>query len=604
MRGPVPPPAWASDGPHSVAAPALRAAENTRPRVDFHPIAAGYGHSLAVAPDGTVWAWGWNKYGQLGDGTTEDSITPVKVRGLAGIAAVAASYGHSLALGADGAAWFWGGTGGYGLPVEVHLTPLRINGLTDVAAIAAGHEEHLILKRDGTVWVLCSSVTSPLEPCQVTGLRDVVAIAVGGAHDYDYDRGVAATADGSIWQWVWQYGVYDSLRRTAPTLVARLPGVVAVGAGAHMIMALHRDGTLRHWPQDALPDVTGLSDVAAIATALDQVLALKGNGEVWGVGCSGCVWPDEEGRLLYFNTYGSVPAPVTGLTGVTAIATSYSHGLALKEDGTVWAWGENWFGQLGDGTRTKRLVPAQVPGVSAVRSFPVIDEVVNAASLRPGAIAPGELVSVLGQEIGPVGGMSNVPTTGGFLEGALAQTRVLFDGMAAPMFFAGARQANAAVPYALVGRRSTEIQVEYRGVKSNPLSVSVTDSAPGIFSSDFTGSGQGVILNENGSLNASSNPARRGSIITLFATGEGQTSPPGVDGKVITDQPPKPLLPVSVQIGEQEAQVLEAGCAPGLAGVLLVKARVPASAAPGPAVPITLVVGTARSQTVVTVAVQ
>jgi len=213
----------------------------------------------------------------------------------------------------------------------------------------------------------------------------------------------------------------------------------------------------------------------------------------------------------------------------------------------------------------------------------VVNAVVNAASFRTGPVAPGELVTIFGKEMGSAAGV---------FENTLGQTRVLFDGVAAPVLFARTDQVTAVAPYALAGRRSAEVQVEYRGATSSPQTLAVAESAPGLFTASATGSGQGAILNEDGSLNSPSKPARRGSLLTLFATGEGQAPSPG------------PLPPITVLIGGQEAPVYEAGCTPGLAGVLGVRAWVPGPIAPGPAVPITLLVGEARSQAGVTVAVE
>jgi len=160
--------------------------------------------------------------------------------------------------------------------------------------------------------------------------------------------------------------------------------------------------------------------------------------------------------------------------------------------------------------------------------------------------------------------------------------------VAAPILFARAEQVTVVTPYALAGRRSTEVQVEYRGVKSSPQTLAVAESAPGIFTAGSTGVGQGAILNEDGSLNSASKPARRGSLLALLATGGGQTSPPGVDGKVAAALWPRPVLRVAVEIGGQAAEVLQAGGAAGLvAGVLQVYARIPAAVVPGAAVPIT-----------------
>ena len=111
---------------------------------------------LAVKKDGTVWAWGDNYFGQLGDGTTQRRDTPVKVSGLAGVAAVAAGSGHSLAVKKDGTVWAWGsnvsGELGDGT-TQNRRTPVPVSGLTDVVAVAAGYHHSLALKSDGSVWM-------------------------------------------------------------------------------------------------------------------------------------------------------------------------------------------------------------------------------------------------------------------------------------------------------------------------------------------------------------------------------------------------------------------------------------------------------------------
>jgi trimeric autotransporter adhesin len=221
-----------------------------------------------------------------------------------------------------------------------------------------------------------------------------------------------------------------------------------------------------------------------------------------------------------------------------------------------------------------------------------------------GPIAPGEVVSIFGNGIGPPDGLSARPNGAGVFESTLGQTRILFDGVAAPLLFTRIDMVNAVVPYALAAKRNTEVQIEYQGVKSVAQTLPIAESEPGIFSVGSNGSAQGVILNEDLSWNSISNPARIGSIVTLFATGEGQTSPPGVDGKVAGDSTARPVLKVSVEIGGQQGQVVGANCAPGfVAGVLQVRARIPETVLPGPAVPITLVVGQAPSQEGVTMAV-
>jgi hypothetical protein len=119
-------------------------------------IAAGYYHTLALKKDGTVWAWGENAYGELGNGTNTDSNLPVQVSGLSGVTAIAGGEYHSLALKSDGTVWAWGDNSYAALGIKPYLpfsdVPVQVSGLTDVLAIAAGSNHSLALKKDGTVW--------------------------------------------------------------------------------------------------------------------------------------------------------------------------------------------------------------------------------------------------------------------------------------------------------------------------------------------------------------------------------------------------------------------------------------------------------------------
>lgn len=232
--------------------------------------------------------------------------------------------------------------------------------------------------------------------------------------------------------------------------------------------------------------------------------------------------------------------------------------------------------------------------------------VVNAASYVGGAVAPGEIVTLFGSAIGPPQFAPAQLNAAGLVSTSLAGTQVLFDNTAAPLLYVSANQASAIVPYSLYGQTATQIQVDYRGARSNPVTVLVAAAVPGIFTLDFSGRGPGAIRNEDMSVNSPENPARRGSVVMIFATGEGQTRPPGVDGKIITDVLYRPLLDVSVLIGGVPAQHVEyAGSAPtAVAGFLQVNARIPDEVAPGKAVPVVLKVGNAQSQPGVTMAIE
>jgi uncharacterized protein (TIGR03437 family) len=225
------------------------------------------------------------------------------------------------------------------------------------------------------------------------------------------------------------------------------------------------------------------------------------------------------------------------------------------------------------------------------------DCVVNAASLEGGGVAPGEIVTIFGRAFGPPESAPLHLTEG---PRRLADTRVFFNGIGAPLLHVSETQINTIVPYALGEGSSVEVQVEYNGALSNAVTVPLLPARPGVFTLDGSGFGQGAILNEDGSMNSPANPAERGSVITIYATGEGLTEPVAVDGLVLSDAPPRPRLPVSVwfELGPGrgdfglEAQVLYAGGSPRpVNGLLQSNARVPQDAETGDAVPFILSVG-------------
>jgi uncharacterized protein (TIGR03437 family) len=230
--------------------------------------------------------------------------------------------------------------------------------------------------------------------------------------------------------------------------------------------------------------------------------------------------------------------------------------------------------------------------------------VVSAATFQGGAVAPGLLVTVFGTGLGPAQLTTAQVSSAGVLTSTLAETRVLFDGAAAPLVYVSAGQLSAIVPYAVAGKATTSMQVEYRGVRSNAVTLRVTETAPGLFTANSSGKGPGAILNEDNSLNTGQNPAAPGSIVILYGTGEGITDPAGQDGQLALNTYPKPRQPVTVRIGGKDAEVLYAGAAPGLvAGVFQINVRVPADVAGG-AQPVVVQIGAASSSPEVTVAVR
>jgi uncharacterized protein (TIGR03437 family) len=179
----------------------------------------------------------------------------------------------------------------------------------------------------------------------------------------------------------------------------------------------------------------------------------------------------------------------------------------------------------------------------------------------------------------------------------------LFNGIPGPIIYTSSAQAAAIVPCETDGA-TVQVQVSYQGQTSEPITVPLAASAPAIFSLDSSGKGQAAVINQDLSVNDSAHPAQIGSVISLYATGEGQTSPAGVDGRIAATALPQPLLPVSVTIGAIPATIQYAGGAPGeVAGVMQVNVQIPEDVEPGSAVPVTLTVGKASSQPGITIAI-
>jgi uncharacterized protein (TIGR03437 family) len=202
-------------------------------------------------------------------------------------------------------------------------------------------------------------------------------------------------------------------------------------------------------------------------------------------------------------------------------------------------------------------------GINPEVPFPVVNSVTNAASASPGAIAPGEIVSIFGSGLGPISGVSfSVDTTTGLVDSNLAGTQVLFGSFAAPILYTSSGQINAIVPYEVTGQTQVPMQVQYNGAQSASMTLQVASATPGVFTLNSRGPGQAAAINQNGSLNGPSNPAAPGSYVTLYFTGGGQTNPPGVTGSVTGSVLKYFVQNVLATVGGQQAFVQFAGSAP------------------------------------------
>lgn len=408
-------------------------------------------HTAAVKSDGTVWTWGYNGNGQLGAGTVGAYVTaPVQLAGLSNMVTATGGGYHSIAAKQDGTVWAWGynGNGRLGDSTTVQKTaPVQIAGLTNVVEVVAGDAHTLALKSDGTVWAWGYNFFGQLgagsfdftdrnTPVQVTGLTNVIAIAAGGKGS------MALKADGTVWVW----GMYKLNMKpyvisdtdwtntggaSGPYQVPGLSNVIAIAAGgtattsvaADVLLALTDDGNFYAWGSNdygelgqgavgytnakALPTLVSAlvgKTILNMATSGYHVVALADDGQqwAWGLGYSGQLGDGMSGNEpgQSYAHFSALPiASATGLTNLLDVAIGSSHTLALNADLTYSAWGSNAGGQLGNGDTTGQSAPVAIlgPGASgiytALASTAVKTDVQVSVSSTPNPVQVGQNVT-------------------------------------------------------------------------------------------------------------------------------------------------------------------------------------------------------------------
>jgi uncharacterized protein (TIGR03437 family) len=275
--------------------------------------------------------------------------------------------------------------------------------------------------------------------------------------------------------------------------------------------------------------------------------------------------------------------------GGPAIGAALGYPMSLAADSS----GNLYFSDTYDSV-VRELHPVSLPFVSAI---------VDAAGQSTGPVTPGKIVTIYGAGIGPSSLVRNLPSGGSFSVTA-GGVSVTFNSVRAPVLYASATQIAVVAPYELSGP-SAEVQVIYNGNISNQVTVPVTTTAPSLFTANQTGVGQAAAINvSTGTLNSAVNPVKIGEYVTLFATGEGQTNPGGVDGQIVSSSSIHPVLPVNVTVGGVPATVQYTGESPGqVAGTMQINVQIPAGVTPGGYVPVTVQVGAASTGDAVWIAV-
>jgi len=281
--------------------------------------------TLALSTDGTVWAWGWNVAGQLGNGLFGNATVPGRVGALTNIVDIAAGTDHALAVGSDGSVWRWGAPDSTNSTALPDRLPVRVSALTDIVAVAAGHRFSLALRNDGRVFAWGDNSLGQVgdgsglfraSPVQVAGLTAIRSIAAGPSSSF------AIRSNGSVMAWGAGGTIGDgtSVNRLAPVPIAGLTSIEQISA-SHNGLARTTAGAVWFWGTNFYGE--------------------RGDGTVTG-------------RFLS-------PVQVTGLPVITGIAVGGAHNVAMQNDGTVWAWGSGLLGEIGIAGVYTQDTPVAVP---------------------------------------------------------------------------------------------------------------------------------------------------------------------------------------------------------------------------------------------------
>ena len=307
----------------------------------------------AQAPPQSLWSWGYNNRGQLGDGTIIDKSLPARIGTDTNWTAVSGGAHHAAALKSDGSLWTWGsnasGELGDGTDIDKHL-PALIESGARWTAIATGNYFTVAVKSDGTLWLWSAAWAG-----QLGTDTNWTAVSAG------YYHALALKSDGSLWTW--------GNNNNTPTRIGTDTDWTAVSAEGFHFVALKSNGTLWTWGgnhRGQLGDGTNIdrntptrigdSDWKAVSAGALHTAALKSDGSLW-------TWGDNEYSQLGDGTVitnRNFPTRIGTDTDWAEIAGGGTHTLALKSDGSLWTWGYNNFGQLGDGTDTRKNTPTRI----------------------------------------------------------------------------------------------------------------------------------------------------------------------------------------------------------------------------------------------------
>jgi len=378
-----------------------------------------------------------------------------------------------------------------------------------------------------------------------------------------------------------------SAQLLAPTgLCTGLSGDIFVAdTGNHMVRRIAVDGSVGTLAGNGVQGYsgdTGPANAASLNAPRGCAVDPQGNVFIADTGNHAIRLVTLDGKI--WTIAGTGMPGFSGDAGPALQAALHSpYSVALDTDGTVYIADK-------DNNRIRRLKPVGP-------AFGEITQTIgyaNGASQQSGPVAPGSLISIFGSGLGPLTAIPGTLQSSGVLANQLGDTQVLFDGIPAALLLVQDSQINALVPFGVAGRAASKVEVRRLGSAIGSTSVPISPAAPGLFTLDG-GAGLAFALNADGSANSSNNPAARGTVVTLYGTGGGQTFPTGTDGRVPDGNPYPLVLPVSATIASQPANVAWAGETPGQPGINTFQLTVPSTTPTGPQ-PVVLMIGGMSSQ--------
>lgn len=352
-------------------------------------VAIGYNHNIAVKSDGTLWSWGDGTFGQLGAGPAVSlSLIPIQVGTDNHWQTVSAGFNHSVAIKTDGALWTWGyngygqlGNGATGFD-ESKNTPIQIGTDTNWLSVSAGRFHTLALKNDHTLWTWGYNSMGQLgDGTNGTGADKNVPVQIGSATDWQYisagdQFSTAIKTNGTLWTWGYNFygqlgdGTYGTgSEKNIPTQIGTATDWATVAGGYSHTTARKNNGTIWAWGHNNAGQI-GIGNITTqyvpiqVGTATDWKSVINGEFYTMGIKTNGTLWGWGSNDMGQFGngttaTYNVVPLQIGTDTNWNSVFIRTAVSFAIKTNNTIWAWGRNNNGQLGDNTIINKTSPIQ-----------------------------------------------------------------------------------------------------------------------------------------------------------------------------------------------------------------------------------------------------